>query len=252
MIDLVTFDFWQTLVVDTPENLARGRARRLEGAAAVLARAGRATPAARLEAAYDASGEELVHRFWAAERDLPHREQVGIFLELAAPGVTATLPAELMDEAVATYITPVLELLPGLAPGAGEVLAALRAGGRRLAIVSNTGRTPGVVLRQVLERHGVLGHFEVTSFSDEVGWRKPHPRIFRETLARAGVAPERALHVGDDAVADVAGARAIGMRAGHFRAPGRDGAPEADFVLYDLAELPGRLDALGPAPGAAP
>ena len=32
-LTVVTFDFWETLVRDTPENLARARARRLESLA---------------------------------------------------------------------------------------------------------------------------------------------------------------------------------------------------------------------------
>lgn len=241
MIQVVTFDFWQTLIVDTRENLERGKALRLEGIGSVLARAGRPMAPALLEAAYEASGRALVERFWTDHRDLPHREQVKVFLELAAPGVTADLPGPLFEEAVAAYITPVLRLLPQVVPGAPRTLNTLARHGFTLGIISNTGRTPGVILRQVLDRHGLWGYFTVASYSDEVGYRKPHPQIFRETLLRVRADPDRAVHIGDDATADVAGARSIGMRVGHFAADGGAGAPEADFVLRDLAELPDRL-----------
>lgn len=244
MIRVVTFDFWQTLIIDTPENVQRGKELRLEGVALVLARAGRPARPAELETAYEASGKALTRRFWRDHRDLPHREQVKIFLELAAPGVTGDLSPELFDEAVAAYISPVLRLLPQPVSGATETLSALRERGLTLGLISNTGRTPGVVLRQVLDYYGLLGYFEVLSYSDEVGYRKPHPAIFTETLRQAGAEPAQALHVGDDAGADVAGARAIGMRAGHFSARGGNGAPEADFVLHYLAELPDRLKPL--------
>lgn len=244
MIDVVTFDFWQTLILDTPENLQRGKALRLEGTAAVLARAGRPISAEELDAPYEASATVLTERFWAGHRDLPHREQVKVFLELAAPGVTRDLSPELFDAAVAAYITPVLRLLPRPAAGAAETLAVLRERGVTLAIISNTGRTPGVVLRKVLDHYGLLGYFTVISYSDEVGYRKPHPVIFRDTLSRAGAEPSRAVHVGDDAGADVAGARSIGMHAGHLPPPGGVPSPEADFVLRGLAELPERLKTL--------
>ncbi len=244
MIQVVTFDFWQTLIIDTPENLQRARARRLEGIASVLARAGRPTRAAELEAAYDASGRALTERFWADHRDLPHQEQVKIFLELAAPAVTADLSPDLFDEAVAAYINAVLLVLPVPVSGAAETLAVLAGAGLTLGIISNTGRTPGVVLRQVLDHYGLLGYFKVLSYSDEVGYRKPHPHIFTETLRQAGAEPASAVHVGDDAGADVVGARSVGMRVAHFSAGGRAGAPEADFVLHDLADLPDRLRTL--------
>lgn len=244
MIQVVTFDFWQTLVIDTPENLQRGKELRLEGVASVLARAGRPTGPAELEAAYEASGNALMKRFWADQRDLPHREQVKIFLELAAPGVTADLSLELFDEAVAAYINPVLRLLPQPVSGAVETLSALRELGLTLGLISNTGRTPGVVLRQVLDHYGLLGYFKVLSYSDEVGYRKPHPAIFTETLRQAGAGPAEAVHVGDDAATDVAGARAVGMSAAHFSAGGGSPAPEADFVLHHLADLTDRLRTL--------
>jgi putative hydrolase of the HAD superfamily len=40
---------------------------------------------------------------------------------------------------------------------------------------------------------------------------KPDPRIFALLLQRAGLEPERTLHVGDDVVADVEGARRAGV-----------------------------------------
>ncbi len=245
MIRLITFDFWQTLVVETPDNLGRAKELRLEGIAAVLARAGRPTATGALEAAYEASGRELSERFYASHRDLSCREQVELFLELAAPGVTADLSPELFERAVAAYITPVLRLPPVPVPGAEEALTALRAQGVTLGIVSNTGRTPGVMLRKVLDRYGLLSSFAAIAYSDEVGYRKPHPAIFSHALRQAEAEAAQAVHIGDEAATDVAGARAVGMRAGHFRPGGGGGAPDADFVLHDLAELPARLARLG-------
>ena len=160
--------------------------------------------------------------------------------------MTADLSSELLDEAVTAYINPVLRLLP--VPGVREALVAVRERGVRLAVISNTGRTPGVVLRQVLHHYGFLGFFTTLSYSDEIGYRKPHPEIFRETLLRMGAEPARALHIGDDAAADVAGARSVGMRVCHFRAHGGGGSPEADFILDDLADLPDCLARLAEVP----
>ena len=110
-----------------------------------------------------------------------------------------------------------------------------------LGIVSNTGRTPGLILRRVLERHGLLGHFAVISYSDEIGVRKPDAEIFQATLARAGVPPGQAVHIGDNPDADVVGARAIGMRAAHYTAGHRAPAAQADLVVPHLAELPAEV-----------
>jgi putative hydrolase of the HAD superfamily len=49
-----------------------------------------------------------------------------------------------------------------------------------------------------------------------VGAAKPDPRIFEIALARAGVTPVEAVHVGDTLANDVAGARVAGITPIHF------------------------------------
>ena len=150
----------------------------------------------------------------------------------------------LFEEAVAGYIEPVLQLPPELEPRAAEAVRELASRGVALGIVSNTGRTPGVILRRVLERHDLLRHFTAISYSDEVGYRKPDPEIFRRTLSLAGAAPEEAAHVGDNPLDDVTGAQGVGMRGVHYVADGRFTAAHADLAVGDLGELPEMLERL--------
>jgi putative hydrolase of the HAD superfamily len=93
--------------------------------------------------------------------------------------------------------------------GLGEALDALRALGVRVAIVSNSEG----MLDRLFADLGILRHFDAVVDSGIVGVEKPDPRIFRIALDRFGVAPERALMLGDTFVTDIAGARAAGMRA---------------------------------------
>ncbi|MBI2491279.1 MAG: HAD family hydrolase [Candidatus Rokubacteria bacterium] len=241
MIAAVTFDFWETLVHDTPENLERGRALRLEALGALLARAGAPQPAAALDDAYERSGTAMRERFWARQRDASIGEQVRLFLDCVGPGLAERLGPAGLAEAVEAYAAPVLRLPPLLNPGAREAVRELAGRGVRLGIVSNTGRTPGVVLRRVLERYGLLRHFAAISYSDEVGFRKPHAAIFELTLRALGARPADAVHVGDNPLDDVEGARSFGMRAAHYAAGGRPAAAAADVIVTDLAELPLRL-----------
>lgn len=62
-----------------------------------------------------------------------------------------------------------------------------------------------------LEAIGLARFFEQSLAAREAGVLKPDPRIFTLLLERAGVAAERTLHVGDDVVADVEGARRAGV-----------------------------------------
>ena len=92
--------------------------------------------------------------------------------------------------------------------GAREAIDALGAVGLRRACVSNSdGRA-----EWHLEKCGVRAGLEFVVDSKLVGIEKPDPAIFRLALERLGVAPERALYVGDIRSVDEAGARNAGMR----------------------------------------
>jgi FMN phosphatase YigB (HAD superfamily) len=69
--------------------------------------------------------------------------------------------------------------------------------------------------------------------------------MFRWVLDAAVMEPSGAVHVGDDAVTDVGGARSAGMRAIHFVPDASIRGVEADAVLRRFADLPAlvaRLD----------
>jgi putative hydrolase of the HAD superfamily len=242
-IRLVCFDFWQTLLADTPESGAAAHALRVDGVGQALRKAGHRYAARTLEAA-DVRALARLNAIWREHRDVAPAEQVRIFLEALDPALPAALPPEDRAAVDHAYATPVLTHAPAVAAGAVETIRALAAGGRVLAIISNTGRTPGTVLRQLLARAGVLDAFAVLSFSDERAVRKPDAAIFRRTLAEAGCEPAAAVHIGDDPVTDVAGARAAGMRALHYVSDGRRGAESADAVVRHLGHLPSVLDGL--------
>ncbi|GLV47974.1 hydrolase [Thermus sp. LT1-2-5] len=94
-----------------------------------------------------------------------------------------------------------------LAPGAKEVLRALRERGYALAVVSNWDAT----LPEILEVVGLRPYFHHLAVSALSGVAKPDPRLFQEALRALGVAPEEAVHVGD-AEADLLGAKGAGVR----------------------------------------
>jgi putative hydrolase of the HAD superfamily len=241
MIKAVTFDFWETLVRDSPENLREQRALRIQALHRVLAGAGSGIGEVEVAEAYDRSERVLVERFWGRHRDPSIAEQVRLVLETVSPGVARAMTPALFEEALAGYIEPVLHVPPELTPRAAEAVRELASRGVALGIISNTGRTPGVILRRVLERHDLLRHFTAVSYSDEIGYRKPDAEIFRRTLAELGVEAGEAAHVGDNPVADVQGAQGVGMRGVHYAAAGRPGATHADLIVADLGDLAERL-----------
>ncbi|HUG37397.1 MAG TPA: HAD-IA family hydrolase, partial [Candidatus Limnocylindrales bacterium] len=187
--------------------------------------------------AYDRSQDVLVERFWGRHRDLSTLEQVRVVLDCLGPGTADQVSADAMEDLVAGYANPVLAHPPALQPGAAETVRALAARGVTLGIISNTGRTPGVMLRRILESHDLLRHFSVISYSDEVGYRKPDAEIFHRTLKGAGATPGEAVHVGDNPLDDVTGARSVGMLGVHYATAGRAPAAHADFVITRLTDI---------------
>lgn len=240
----VTVDFWGTLVFEGPRADDRYRERRLTGFETVLRSAGfRVAPRA-LARGYEQSGRELTW-VWSENRDVPVLRHVASVLEGAEPGLSARVSGATLEALVEAYAAPALLVPPNPDTGARAGLEALVARGLRLAVISNTMRTPGRTLRRILEGHGLLAPFQHLTFSDEVGVRKPAAEIFRLTLEVLGIPAAEAVHVGDDAVLDVTGAREAGLRTVQVVAAGREPAsPAPDIVIEGLGDLPGAIETL--------
>jgi putative hydrolase of the HAD superfamily len=241
MLKAVTFDLWQTLLLDTPEGLRRARAGRIRGIHELLTRQGIAVARDAVGLAYDAVGPRL-ENVWATRQDVGSHGQVRLLLECLGLDGALSSKAGLLDALEDAYCLPILSAMPILNVGARELLETLQIRGLRLALICNTGRTPGKMLRLVLDGLGLASCLSVLSFSDEVGLRKPHPEIFHRTLSALGVAPAEAAHVGDDVTTDVAGARGVGMRAIHLcHSTGVSQHSDGAEVIPSLYALPALL-----------
>jgi len=86
-------------------------------------------------------------------------------------------------------------------------VAALRAAGLRVGLVSNSARD----VREFAVHHGLEVDAGISSFHH--GRTKPHASIFRAVLDLLGVEPAEATMVGDTIADDIEGARAVGMHA---------------------------------------
>ena len=87
-------------------------------------------------------------------------------------------------------------------------LAALRARGHRLVVVSNANGK----LRHLFERVGLIDAVDALFDSCDEGVEKPDPRFFNIALERTGSTSDTTIHVGDLYHVDVVGARSAGIR----------------------------------------
>ena len=106
------------------------------------------------------------------------------------------------------------------------------------------------------ERSGLAGVFDFRLAADDIGRRKPDPRLFHMAAAAADCRPSELVYVGDHPVNDVAAPQAAGCRGVWINRSGVPVPPgiEPDAVIADLNELPAviaRFDAEEAASAAA-
>jgi len=91
---------------------------------------------------------------------------------------------------------------------------------------------------------GLDRYFSFALSSADVSASKPAPDIFHAALDQAGVTPEASIHVGDNLVDDIHGARSVGMHTIWVKLD-TESEPDADAppseVVEHLSELPGAV-----------
>jgi putative hydrolase of the HAD superfamily len=242
MIKAVTFDFWNTLFTAPREVFDLYHLRRVEILCAAL---GADHDRERLSSLLH-DDLEVFAQIWREEHRTPTaRERLEYVLaQLDAPlaEVECARLAELFEEGL-------LERPPEPVPGAREVVE--RLGARYpLAIISDTGFSPGRVLRKVIESAEILSHFRAFAFSNELGRSKPHGEVFLQTARALGAEPEHIVHIGDLEPTDIVGAKAVGMYAIRFVGCTPLGANEvsaADAIVGNLLDVPRVIDRLSNA-----
>ncbi len=228
----ILFDFWQTLFADSKER--ETFAARKQFMREFLRDCG-IDGDLDLDSAFEASRPWFTYIYLNDQRTPLVDER--LTWVLSHLGIRLK-PAELSSLSV-KFGEMGLMLDPALSPHAAEVLAEL-ASEFKLGIVSDTGYTPGRILRKHMECYGILKHFSAFAFSDETGRAKPHAHQFNSALKQLDIAPEAALHCGDLPTHDVRGAKALGLRAVLYTGFHHDPVDgyQPDYVISDWRELP--------------
>ena len=124
-----------------------------------------------------------------------------------------------------------------LPPENEEMVRRLR-GRYRLGLISNFDHAP--TGWAILKRFGLDTLLDVVVLSDAIGYRKPHPSLFRSALHTLGVGAQDTLFVGDTPEADISGPKALGIDAawidnGSSVFP--EGIPSPDYRIRRLSDL---------------
>jgi putative hydrolase of the HAD superfamily len=238
----IVFDYGNTLVP-----FGRREVEAIEGAiAGQLRREARGAERERVAAALRATLVDLHREREATSResdpgDVRRRTLAALGVEPEADGHPAAFLAAYRDAFVG-----VVEA----GPDTREVLTGLRRRGLRLGLLSNYSLAEAI--RGSLEHLGLAPLFDAVVVSADLGLVKPRRELFDEIARRLGLPPEEILFVGDNEKADVAGARAVGMRtaltteyaasAFFFEHPDENVAGvRPDLVIARLRDLPGEI-----------
>ena len=244
-IQAVTFDLWNTLIVDTPEGGRNRAAKRIDATFEALNREGLSYSRDHIADVYWKSQtgfEEVRHQ----GLDTPFDEQMDIYFNLIEDGLSDRLRSSVKERVTADHADAYLVDPPELMHDALKTLEIISSRGYKIALICNSGATPGTHQRQYLSDLGVAQYMETLTFSDEERLAKPSAQIFHTTLATIGVPTSAALHIGDRPETDILGAKRVGMKAVLIGGADLDGVPVTpDARVETLIELPDVLEQIG-------
>jgi putative hydrolase of the HAD superfamily len=123
---------------------------------------------------------------------------------------------------------------PILMDEARNVLFTLKNQGYRLMVASNVAFTSGGIMRMVLEKLGIKVYFYDFVFSDETLCSKPSVEFFKELHQRSHTLASQILHLGDNHLTDMNGARNYGMQL--FHTPDGFNNPQVTANLLNVLE----------------
>ena len=137
--------------------------------------------------------------------------------------------------AVEAYFSAFLDYAVAL-PGTHALLNTLKQRGYRLGLLSNLTHAPAA--RQILAQLDLASFFDVLLVSGDLGYRKPHPTVFRRLIASLDTPQEQIAFVGDDVDADIHGAQRSGLQPIWTRYAQRQRPPRAPEAISEPSLLP--------------
>ena len=149
------------------------------------------------------------------------------------------------DQLRALFVEGMVDHLPPLSSETKKALKRLRAGGWKIAVVTNGSFD---LQSRKLEFTGLTHLIDGWCISEEAGVRKPEPRIFELVAERCGTKLAGGWMVGDSPEMDIAGGGAVGLQTAWIRR-GREWSRsdlEPDLVVDTVAQAASLIMELRP------
>jgi putative hydrolase of the HAD superfamily len=230
MIRAVTFDLWNTLFADVSYSNERLSyiVEKLESEKLIFEK--------------KVLKRQFYKNFDSAHWDRKSLSKKHIYtvdrLEMMLNSLNILLKPKISNDLVERFESMMLRIKPPLKNNVRKTLETLFPD-YKIGLISDTGITPGNVIREVLDDYELSKYFDVMIFSDETGIYKPDPSVFQLALKKLKIRPENALHVGDLLLTDIKGAKDCQITSvwinDNKQPPQREIIP--DFEIQDLYEV---------------
>lgn len=201
--ELIIFDLYNTLVTDP--HVEKQHEYRLNSLWAAIEKSGFPTRFSQVIQAYEET-QQIMQEYHKSHFSLSVFDLVDIFAnKLLLTDIT--LLKKFYDIWAYASLQYSVELIPYVKEG----LATLKENGKKIALISNTSMTPGLVLRFILKEKGIYHLFDDFVFSDEFGFMKPEKSIFHRVLDRFSIPANKAYFIGDHEFYDKVGSTSVGI-----------------------------------------
>lgn len=201
-IKAIGFDLFNTLITAQPQALLEAQQRLI----ASLRTGGLTLDTEAFQQAYKEAAVSFIEEAHRSGRETHNRFWISAALKTQGYDIDPD------DRRIATAVETYFSVFPAYCraiPQTEKMLQSLR-GRYKLGLLSNFTHPPAAM--QIMQSVGLLPFFDVVLISGALGYRKPHPLVFRRLLGQLGVAAEQVVFVGDDVEADIQGAASAGMQ----------------------------------------
>ena len=205
MIKAITLDFWDTIFkMDFEIDLNGYRIQKLEE---IIKKYGFTFPQEKIIEVYKEVHKIFDHK-WIEECYTMTTSEV---LKLILSKLQITISLDDFEYLVKTFQEAILLNPPSVMDGSKQAIIELSSE-YKLGIISDTGFSPGKILRNILKDNDLIDYFSVLIFSDEFGKSKPHPDNFLFAAKELRVDISMLAHIGDNERTDVMGAITAGAK----------------------------------------
>ena len=211
-ISAFSFDLWDTLIKDTPNNLKQRSQLRIKNLKIFFLKKRLDIPKNILENALNDVRNKCIQDH-NNEFDISFNQRVEQLIKIISHFESIPFPSTLNKSIGDIINNAFLEYPPYLVEGEITTIENIYNKGYKLAIISNTGFTSPKIYNLFLKNIGLTRYIKIVLLSNHLQTAKPSRTIFKLALNKLGLPCNEVVHIGDNYTADILGSEKCGMKS---------------------------------------